>query len=1226
MPDGGLADLYVALSLQNAQFMSGLEESGSAGEDFTRTLLEGLQSVSDAFGELAGNAERGTESEGAFGEGATTAADACKGLAESATAAGDAVGGATDAISGGAKTATDAVTGLADGAKAATEATEGLTSSTTGLSDGLKGVGDSAAFERDMLAGLAEADKALAEASAAATEALGTEARAMATLRDVSGETAEVADASSVKVLKSEEAAAGGASGLAGHFKLLGIAALAGAAISVKMAGDWQASMTRLVTSAGETRKNIGMVSTGLQQMAIDTATSANQLAAGMYYVESAGFHGADGLEVMRAAAEGAKAENADLTTVADAVTSALNSYGLGAKHATAVTDEMVTAVGRGKMTMQDLASSISTVLPVAAKAHISLAQVTGAIATMTSQGMSAQQASLDLRHAIMSLQNPTSVQSQEMGQLGLNSIDVAKNIGKQGLTGTIQELEEAILKQMGPAGTVLLKSFNQSKLAAQSADEMIKAMPPSLAKLATAYQQGKISAQQWQQIIYKGSESAAAKNLLQQFSTTENAAHGFNEQLKAGGSDAQTFNAALAKMMGGVTGAQVALMVGGAHAKVFSDNVDAIAGSAENAGQNVNNWALIQHNFNFQLGQAGQAVMAMARSFGSALLPAATAVMHVVASFASLIAHNTIACNALAVVVGVLLAGALEKGLVKGLKLGTSGIKDMVSSGGDLIGFFRGADGEASEFSQMLSKIGSVASSAWNGLTGLFTGSADATEAQAAASDAAAAAMEGQAAAADGLAAATDAQEAATDGATAAQTGLDVAMDANPIGLIVLAVAALVAGLVLLATHIDWVIAHWKLLATVGASVLFGPFGTAVMLLIDNFGRVEKAADSLWHDITRIFSGIAADFQPAVSAAENFGHRVASTWDSAVSDARRIWDDFTGWLKQQLSVLTQFWAQHGQEIEEVARVVWSAVSLWAKVNMAIIAAVVKAGWAVVSTVFRVAADLIVTTVKIMMAIIGSAITVGMAAIKATWGVIWAIISNTVETTWSIIGETIHQALQLITGIIGIALDLITGHWSQAWHDLVTLASQQFHDVVSVIKTIASGFGNLLWSAGEALIHGLIGGMKAMVGAAISAVKSVGSSIVHGAESILGIHSPSRVFYQHGQMIVAGLIAGMDDGHGAVTAAAARLAAATQSPMLASRQIAALAVGGDGAYAAPLAAAAGGGVVLNVNVHVQYGFVGTEQQLADALFPIIQRATLDHGLYNGTTGLQLAGR
>src|SRR6202034_1963611 len=104
-----------------------------------------------------------------------------------------------------------------------------------------------------------------------------------------------------------------------------------------------------------------------------------------------------------------------------------------------------------------------------------------------------------------------------------------------------------------------------------------------------------------------------------------ENAAKGFNTQLKAGGSDAQTFNAALAKMMGGVTGAQVALMVGGQHAGVFCDNVDAISRSAQNAGQNVNNWSLIQHNFNFQLAQAGQSVLAMARSLGSALLPAAT-------------------------------------------------------------------------------------------------------------------------------------------------------------------------------------------------------------------------------------------------------------------------------------------------------------------------------------------------------------------------------------------------------------------------------------------------------------------------------------------------------------------------------------------------------------------------------------------------------------------------
>ena len=107
-----------------------------------------------------------------------------------------------------------------------------------------------------------------------------------------------------------------------------------------------------------------------------------------------------------------------------------------------------------------------------------------------------------------------------------------------------------------------------------------------------------------------------------------------------------------------------VGLMLTGNHAKAFNDNVKAIAASAKGAGADVNGWGLIQSGFNFQLGSAEKAAQAMAISFGTALLPAATKVMKIFAEFGSWLSKHTAASKALAVVVGILLAGALEHGL----------------------------------------------------------------------------------------------------------------------------------------------------------------------------------------------------------------------------------------------------------------------------------------------------------------------------------------------------------------------------------------------------------------------------------------------------------------------------------------------------------------------------------------------------------------------------------
>src|SRR5690242_1869361 len=58
---------------------------------------------------------------------------------------------------------------------------------------------------------------------------------------------------------------------------------------STVMAGNFQAGLTSLVTGAGESQKNLQMVSDGILQMANDTGTSTKQLIAGLYMIESGG-------------------------------------------------------------------------------------------------------------------------------------------------------------------------------------------------------------------------------------------------------------------------------------------------------------------------------------------------------------------------------------------------------------------------------------------------------------------------------------------------------------------------------------------------------------------------------------------------------------------------------------------------------------------------------------------------------------------------------------------------------------------------------------------------------------------------------------------------------------------------------------------------------------------------------------------------------------------------
>ncbi|MDE1904841.1 MAG: phage tail tape measure protein [Rhodospirillales bacterium] len=445
-----------------------------------------------------------------------------------------------------------------------------------------------------------------------------------------------------------------------GQKALIGIgigAAVAGVA-AVKMASDFQSSMTSLVTGAGESEKNIGLVSSGILNMAGQTGTSASELAKGMYLVESAGYHGATGLTVLKAAAEGAKVGSADLSTVADAVTSGMNAYGLSSSKAAAFTNQLITTVASGKMHMQDLAGALSAVLPTAAAAHVSFAQVGGAIATMTAQGVTAQQAAQNLAGTIRSLQNPSQTQIAEMEQLGLSANGVATGLGKKGLTGTISELVGAVTSQMGPAGTVLLNSFRQSQSASQDANKMIQAMPASLQALAKQYQSGAMTAAEWRKAM-KGLP-VDQKEMATQFAATEQKSKGFNDTLKSGSPAAQTFNAALSKLMGGSTGLNTALLLTGSHMATFKANTEAVGKAGEGSGKSIEGFAAVQKDLKFQMEQAKDTVQAMAIRLGDALIPMVEFALKGFSKFAGFLESHKPLLYAFAAVIGTVLVAAI--------------------------------------------------------------------------------------------------------------------------------------------------------------------------------------------------------------------------------------------------------------------------------------------------------------------------------------------------------------------------------------------------------------------------------------------------------------------------------------------------------------------------------------------------------------------------------------
>lgn len=696
------------------------------------------------------------------------------------------------------------------------------------------------------------------------------------------------------------------------------------AAASVKMAGDFQAETAVLQTAAGESAKGLATVRKGILSISENTGTGIKNLTDGMYTIEKAGYRGADGLKVLTAAAEGAKEENAQLSDVTNAMTSVMASYHLKATDSTRVMNALKTAAGEGKITMEQFSGALSTVLPIASANKISFAQVAGAVATLTQHGTSANEATQELAATIRQLAAPNNVAVKEMARFGITAQDVSLNLGKKGLTGTVNELVQAVLTKMGPGGKVLLSSFNNTQQASAAANNMLKLMPKTLQDTAKQFLNGKISVEDWRESV-KGLPVDQA-NLATQFATLVNKNRGFSDELRKGGPATKTFTEALKKMSGGAIGLNTILQLSGESQAGFQDRVDKVSKSYNNASKEVEGWKVTQGLFNTQLARMKQTVEVLMIDLGTKLLPILQSmvtwlgrnkdvVYALVAAIGTVLTLAVVAFAAKTVVSAAKVVASFARMGASAVTMGANFARGLASASAaasnstGLAGSFGGAIRKAlspstyssafttlrlqgmyamdgikkgavsagsavKTFSKnMASAAASAGRTAWTGITTSLTAVGNGLKTAAIATrDFTKATLQSAAAGAKAAVTwiaqkvATLAQAAATGIATAAQWLWNAAMSANPIVLVGIALAALVAAIVVVATKTDWfqklwkaawsgiqiafnatwnfIKDHWKLIL----AILTGPVGGAVVFIVTHWKMIQSGIESVFN------------------------------------------------------------------------------------------------------------------------------------------------------------------------------------------------------------------------------------------------------------------------------------------------------------------------------------------------------------------------------------------
>ena len=200
---------------------------------------------------------------------------------------------------------------------------------------------------------------------------------------------------------------------------------------------EWANVTTMLSISSEETEK----LRNDLRRLS-PTLGDTTDLAKGMYQVLSASIEPAKAIRFLEKAAISAKAGITDTATAVDALTTVVNAYGLEAEAVTDVSDIMFGVVKRGKVTYEQLAGSLGTVVPVAAKLGVGFRDIGAAIATMTRSGIDSRTATMQLRQIMMSVLG-ASKELQEKAR-GMGFEFTATALRAKGLGDFLADMEKA--------------------------------------------------------------------------------------------------------------------------------------------------------------------------------------------------------------------------------------------------------------------------------------------------------------------------------------------------------------------------------------------------------------------------------------------------------------------------------------------------------------------------------------------------------------------------------------------------------------------------------------------------------------------------------------------------------------------------------------------------------------------------------------------------------------
>ena len=233
----------------------------------------------------------------------------------------------------------------------------------------------------------------------------------------------------------------------------LPLAAAGGA--SIKMAADFDKSMTMIKSLVGIAGDEVDSMGVKVREMASEFAVSSSEAADALFFVTSAGLRGSDAMEALEGSLKASAIGMGQTKDIAKLASAAMNAYGSDTLSAANATDVVTASIREGSIEADELAAVMGSVLPVASNMGVQFHEVGAALAAMSRTGTGAAEGATQLNAILAGLLAPSSKAEDALIAMGLSSAGLKRQIKDEGLLATLHTLKTSFDANAKGAETV---------------------------------------------------------------------------------------------------------------------------------------------------------------------------------------------------------------------------------------------------------------------------------------------------------------------------------------------------------------------------------------------------------------------------------------------------------------------------------------------------------------------------------------------------------------------------------------------------------------------------------------------------------------------------------------------------------------------------------------------------------------------------------------------------